>query len=170
MVKQLSGKKLTKALDQAIRDLFKKKYGNNPTCFVCGRKDGWFSPKTCPYGIQVGHYIARGRTILRWDLKNVYPQCLTKESKLRKFNGLSTSIKDIRIGDKLWGFDEKTLEKKLSIVEDTKHFLPKDLYRVDLENGSSFFCTGDHKVIINGQWMKIEQMLHNVTTYDILEL
>ena len=75
MVKQLSGKKLTKALDSAIRDLFKKKYGDNPTCFVCGRKDGWFSPKTRPYGIQVGHYVARGRTILRWDLDNVYPQC-----------------------------------------------------------------------------------------------
>ena len=72
--KLLSGKKLTNALDQVIRDIFKVKYGDNPTCFVTGHKDGWFSWKERPYGIQVGHYVSRKRTILRWDLKNVFPQ------------------------------------------------------------------------------------------------
>lgn len=72
--KLLSGTKLTKALDQAIRDLFKLKYGSNPTCFVTGVKSGWFHPRENPRGIQVGHYITRKKHILRWDLKNVYPQ------------------------------------------------------------------------------------------------
>lgn len=72
--KKLSGKKLTKALDQIIRDIFKLKY-KNPQCFVCDRYSDWFHPKKTPYGIQVGHYISRTRTILRWDLKNLFPQC-----------------------------------------------------------------------------------------------
>lgn len=72
--KKLSGKKLTRALDQIIRDIFKLKY-KSPQCFVCDRYSDWFSPKKNPYGIQVGHYISRTRTVLRWDLKNLYPQC-----------------------------------------------------------------------------------------------
>lgn len=73
--KLLRGKKLTKKLDDIIRAIFKAKYGDNPTCFVCGHMDGWWSSKNCPRGIQVGHYIARGRTVLRWSLLNVFPQC-----------------------------------------------------------------------------------------------
>lgn len=72
--KLLSGPKLTKALDQVIRDLFKIMYGPNPTCFVTGRKDGWFHPQKCKRGMQVGHYISRRKHIIRWDLKNVFPQ------------------------------------------------------------------------------------------------
>jgi len=72
--KLLKGKKLTKALDDAVRDFFKIKYGENPTCFVCGHKDSWWDPKTAPRGIQVGHYISRRCTALRWDLRNLFPQ------------------------------------------------------------------------------------------------
>jgi len=70
-----TGKSLSKYLDNLVRKIFKLKYGTNPHCFVCGRFDGWFSSKTCPNGIQVGHYISRRWNILRWDLKNVFPQC-----------------------------------------------------------------------------------------------
>lgn len=73
--KLLKGKKLTNKLDQVIRDIFKELYGNNPKCFVCGRHDGWYHPRDCKRGIQVGHYISRTRTILRWDLLNLFPQC-----------------------------------------------------------------------------------------------
>lgn len=75
MPKLLSGKQLTKALDQVIRDIFKELYGDNPKCFVCGRHDGWYHPRDCKRGIQVGHYISRTRTVLRWDLLNLFPQC-----------------------------------------------------------------------------------------------
>lgn len=72
--KRLSSTQLVKRLDDIIRDIFKLKYGPNPTCFVTGVKGGWFNPKTNKYGIQVGHYITRRHHSLRWDLKNVYPQ------------------------------------------------------------------------------------------------
>jgi hypothetical protein len=72
--KLLSGTKLTKALDSAIRDYFKLLYGINVTCFVTGRTLGWYHPKNNPNGCQVGHFISRRIHRLRWDLKNVYPQ------------------------------------------------------------------------------------------------
>lgn len=73
--KKLTGKRLTKALDDAIRDYFKVCYGDNPQCYVCGRFDSWYSCKDFPMGIQVGHFIARKRTIVRWNLLNLFPQC-----------------------------------------------------------------------------------------------
>lgn len=73
--KPLKGKKLTTALDNIIRQIFKAKYGENPTCFVCGHKDAWWNSKTAPRGIQVGHYISRGRTALRWNLDNLRTNC-----------------------------------------------------------------------------------------------
>lgn len=75
VTKLLKGKRLTNKLDQVIRDIFKELYGNNPQCFVCGHHDGWYHPRDCKRGIQVGHYISRTRTALRWDLLNLFPQC-----------------------------------------------------------------------------------------------
>jgi len=72
--KLLSGKILTRKLDQAIRDIFKLKYGHNVRCFVTGQHLGWFHPRKNKYGCQVGHFIKRKYTQLRWDLKNVEPQ------------------------------------------------------------------------------------------------
>ena len=72
--KLLSGKKLTKALDDAVRDLYHKRYPN-PVCFVCGKHPGWWSPKTNPHGCQIGHYISRKITPLRWHLMNIFCQC-----------------------------------------------------------------------------------------------
>lgn len=73
--KLLKGKKLTKELDQVIRDIFKEKY-KRPYCFVDKKfVGGWFHPKTHKYGIQVGHFISRRCTFLRWELKNLFPQC-----------------------------------------------------------------------------------------------
>lgn len=72
--KLLSGAKLTKALDDAVRDYLHSKYPS-PQCFVCHIHSGWFHPKDNPKGCQVGHYISRKVYPLRWSLKNVFPQC-----------------------------------------------------------------------------------------------
>jgi hypothetical protein len=72
---KLTGIKLRDALDQVVRDLFKIVYKDNPACFTCDRKDGWYHPINNKKGIQVGHFKNRGHIILRWDLKNLFPQC-----------------------------------------------------------------------------------------------
>lgn len=73
--KILRGKKLTKALDNTVREIMHLTYGDNPVCFVCGHPDNWWNWKTYPSGIQVGHFIGRKNTILRWNFLNLWPQC-----------------------------------------------------------------------------------------------
>jgi len=84
--------------------------------------------------------------------------------------GKYKSIKDIKVGDVLWGFNDKTFEREVSIVEDVNNFIPQELYEVEMENGKKFFATGDHRVVSNGKWLKTEEMLHNFSVYDIMEI
>lgn len=70
----LSGKKLTLALDDAIRKYYHTLYPN-PTCFVCKHRHGWYHPKTNRTGCQIGHYVSRQYFALRWDFQNIFPQC-----------------------------------------------------------------------------------------------
>jgi hypothetical protein len=37
-------------------------------CYTCGKKDHWTK-------LQLGHYIKRGETLLRWDSRNAKVQC-----------------------------------------------------------------------------------------------
>lgn len=66
-------KKIVRELDNIIREILKKE---DEVCCCCGKKNlGWFHPKDNPYGLQVGHYVSRKVYALRWDLRNVAPQC-----------------------------------------------------------------------------------------------
>lgn len=66
-------KKLVQALDDRVREILKRE---KDTCVCCGKSGiGWFHPKDNPYGLQVGHYVSRTVYALRWDLRNVHPQC-----------------------------------------------------------------------------------------------
>ena len=80
------------------------------------------------------------------------------------FNGTNKSIADVKVGDKLWAFDEDTFEPKVAIVESTDSFTPSELYEVELENGDKFYATGDHKVVANGKWECISYMLQSQST------
>lgn len=129
-------------------------------CYTCGVKKD-------PKDMDAGHY--KHSDCLDFDEMNVHCQCLTKESNILMFNGTHKSIKDIKINDKIWGFDENTFEKKLSIVKDIENFIPDELYEVELENGNKFYATSDHKVVANYKWITISDMLHNVVAYDIMQ-
>jgi hypothetical protein len=72
--KLLSGKRLTKILDYALREYLHLKYPY-PVCFVCKKNFGWFHPTDNKKGCQVGHFIKRKYTQVRWDERNVECQC-----------------------------------------------------------------------------------------------
>lgn len=74
-VKKLSGKSLTNKMDKVVREIMRLETFN-PICFVCGKNPGWFHPQKNRYGCQTGHYISRKKFAVRWDLKNVEPQCI----------------------------------------------------------------------------------------------
>lgn len=68
-MKRKSDKSLTNKLDDLFRKLMRLKKPRTD-CFVCHRQVGYFSSKTEPYGLQVGHFVSRSVFALRWDLEN----------------------------------------------------------------------------------------------------
>lgn len=132
-------------------------------CITCGVKKAWKEA-------HCGHFQSRRFPATRWDEMNCNLQCLTAESNLKMFNGTHKSITNIQTGDELWAFNESSYELEKAVVENVKSFTPQELYEVELENGSKFWATGDHRVVSNGKWTYIKDMLHNVSTHDILEL
>ena len=135
-------------------------------CVTCGRTYPAFG-LGC---IQAGHFVPGRTNAILFDEECVRGQCLTDHSNLRMFNGNYRNISKIKRGDKLWGFNKDNFERKLSVVEVARSFIPKELFRIDLEDGSSFYATGDHQIIANKKWIYIKNLLHSVLTYDILEL
>ena len=135
------------------------------TCFTCGRK-GEGS------GIHAGHFINKsiGGISLYFHEENVRAQCLTKDSKILTKKLGYLPINKINIGDKIKAFDEKTFKKIDGVVTNINSFIPEKLYKVEMEDGSVFFCTGDHKVVANNKWMTVEDMLHSCVAHDILEI
>lgn len=132
-------------------------------CYTCG--------KTMDFKkAQNGHFVPRQYLSVRYDEVNCHAQCLTADSCLKLASGIYKSIEDICIGDKLSAFDEKDYKPLISEVEHIKTFIPGTLYEVEMEDGSRFYCTGNHRVVADGKWLSIEDMLHRGGTYDIMEL
>lgn len=144
-----------------LRKLWTKK--GYVKCYTCGKKLSFKE-------VQVGHWFPGHNDVTYVNEDYVRPQCLTKESNLRLFNGKYKSIKDVRVSDLLWGFDEKTFVKRPSQVLAVKSFIPDELYEVELENGKKFYATGDHKVVSKNEWVEIKDILHTFSDCDILEL
>jgi hypothetical protein len=165
-MKKKSIKTLKKKAWKAFSEYIRRKYsgsGGLVKCVTCNKIDHWKS-------MHAGHYVdGRNNTVL-FDERLVWPQCLTKESKIRLFNGENKSIKDVKKGDKLWGFDKNTFERKVSFIISKHRFIPKELYEIELQDGRKFFATPDHQVVVNKEWRKVKDMLHDCTTFDILEL
>lgn len=132
-------------------------------CCTCGKKFHWKK-------IQNGHWISRGKLSTRFHEQNCNSQCLTKESNIRMMDGTNKSIKDIRVGNKLAGFNEKTFKKENSEVLFIKSFIPKKLYEVEMENGEKFFATPDHRIVVNKEWKRVDELLHDCSARDMLEI
>jgi hypothetical protein len=130
-------------------------------CVSCGKQ----YPISGVGCLQAGHFITRVRGAILFDEKNVHAQCLTEESTID-----GRSIKELKTGDKISAFNETTFEPEKATVESVKSFVPDKLYKVEMEDGSVFYATRDHRVVANGQWKRIDDMLHNCTDNDILEL
>jgi hypothetical protein len=135
-------------------------------CYTCGR----VYPNGKVGGLQAGHFIPGRHNSILFDFDMVKSQCLTAESKIRLFNGTNKSISCLSVGDRLWSFDEGDFTLAVGVVDEVNSFIPDRLYMVVMEDGSTFYATPDHRVVANGKWIKIQDMLHNQSAYDILEL
>ena len=157
--KRVSPNKLKKELDMVFSLFIRAKYPK--VCYTCKATD-----KT----LQCGHFITRNHLATRWLESNCRPQCLTSESSIKLSNGEYKTISEIKTGDSLAGFDEESFEPTNGYVIGVECFTPIKLYEVLLEDGSKFYATSDHRVVSNGEWVSVEDMLHNVTTHNIMEI
>jgi len=135
-------------------------------CFTCDRY-------ATGAGMHAGHFVpsSMGGLGLRYDEDNVHAQCLTKESKVLLHSGEYTNINNLVAGDLLRAFNESTLEVEKSTVLSVRSFVPEVLYEIELEDGTTFKATADHKVFANEKWVTIEHIvLHDVLAFDILEI
>lgn len=144
-----------------IRQRGMDKNGYN-TCYTCGARYHWKD-------MDCGHYIKRRYLHTRWDLNNLRPQCLTRESKLL-CNGKWTSISQIKVGDVVMAFDEKNFTIENTQVIATKSFIPDTLYQIELEDGRIFKATGDHRMVVNGKWRKIEDLLKEKEDLEVMKI
>lgn len=119
--------------------------------------------------LHAGHAIGGRNDSILFDEELVNGQCLTKESRLKMSDGSYKPINEIKVGDKLSAFDDKTFEEKTSVVIKSNSFVPNKLFEVTMADGSVFYATGDHKVLSNGCFIEVRDMLHDVSAHNIIE-
>jgi hypothetical protein len=94
----------------------------------------------------------------------VTDECLHPNTLIEMEDGSKKMIKDIRIGDNIWTFNELTKEKEIKEVDYVYKNLSKseNMYELELENNEIIYITGNHKVLLkNGIWKRVDNLLEN---------
>lgn len=157
--------KLIKELDRMVSLYVRQKgmdrQGYN-ICYTCGAKLPWKM-------MDCGHYIKRRYLQTRWDLNNVRPQCLTADSSLSVNNDI-IPINEVKAGDIVKAFDKDTLIPCDTEVIAVDNYMPEELYEVVLEDGRKFKATGDHQIVVNGEWRRVDSLLKDKNELDMKEI
>jgi hypothetical protein len=66
---KVSRSALVKKYDAIFSEYVRRRHGEYPECFTCGKKDHWKK-------LQAGHFQSRGKYSTRWDEQNVQVQCV----------------------------------------------------------------------------------------------
>ena len=78
--------------------------------------------------------------------------CLDEDSLVTLSSGVSVKIKDLDIGDKVWGFNGKGLD--VSTCTNKKFMGKKETLKITFENGQTLICTDDHQILTNNGWIE----------------
>jgi len=82
--------------------------------------------------------------------------CFTEKTLVLTDKG-RRKIKDVKEGDKVWAFDEKTGKLALKLVTHTFTFERDTVYNIHI--GSEVIeATSDHPFFIGGQWLRVHQL------------
>ena len=88
-------------------------------------------------------------------------ECLHPDTLIEMSTGDKKKIKDIKIGDSVWTFNEMTKEKEIKEVDYVYKNLSQQeqMYEIQLEDGNSIFITGNHKVLLKtGIWKRVDEL------------
>ena len=91
-------------------------------------------------------------------------ECLHPSTTIIMSDGTKKQIKDVKQGDFVYTYNEKTKEKEIKEVEYVYKNLSKHdfLYEIELEDGSIIKLTGNHKVLLtNGLYKRVDELAVN---------
>ena len=132
------------------------------TCVTCGRVLPCFGPNC----MQGGHAIPRGCRITRWLPEVVHCQCVTGDTVLLTHNYKEVRQDEVKVGDAIMGFDEKTLNPVIAEVEHIEtEFRPT--ITIELDNGKRITGTYDHRVMTDRGWATLQDIVTD-SSYDII--
>jgi protein-tyrosine phosphatase len=96
-------------------------------------------------------------------------ECLHPDTLITMSDGKKKKIKDIKIGDKIFTINEKTLKKEIREVDYVYKNLSKNqqMFELEMEDGKKLKITGNHEVILsNGKRKRIDKLSTNDEIFD----
>lgn len=88
-------------------------------------------------------------------------ECVAPDTLIIMADGTKRKISEIKEGDVVYTFNEKTKKKEQHAVEYVYHNLSikEKLYEIELENGNKIQITGNHKVLLkNGIYKRVDEL------------
>ena len=85
--------------------------------------------------------------------------CVSKDSLVLMSDNTTKKIKDIKQGDSVFSYNEKTCKKEQDIVHDVViQDLDKGWLRIDFDNGKYIECTEDHPFLTTDGWVEAQNL------------
>ena len=78
--------------------------------------------------------------------------CLDEDSLITLSSGVSVKIKDINIGDEVWGYNGKGLD--ISKCTNKQFMGKKETLKITFKNGKQLICTDDHRILTDSGWIE----------------
>ena len=73
---------------------------------------------------------------------------------------LSRKIKDIKIGDRVWGLNEGN-GLQTSICTNKQYMGEKETLEITMITGEKLICTKDHNIMTNNGWIEAKDLTNN---------
>ena len=87
-------------------------------------------------------------------------ECLDKDTMVLMADGTEKKISDVKEGEKVYTYNRLTNEKEIHEVEYVYHGLSKGekLYSLEMEDGTTLKITGNHKVLTQRGWVRVDEL------------
>ena len=82
--------------------------------------------------------------------------CLDEDTLVTLSSGLSKKIKDINIGDEIWGYNGKGLS--ISKCTNKAFMGRKETLKITFKNGEFLICTPDHRILTKDGWVEAQNL------------
>jgi DNA polymerase III alpha subunit len=80
-------------------------------------------------------------------------QCVDSETRVTMSTGTQTVIRDVKVGDEVLTFDEKTKTLTSSCVDEIYDQGIKECIELTFDNGNTLICTIDHPILTKRGWI-----------------